>query len=98
MKIKQKKDIDNWEKICNNSCYKSAQTISSNNQLYTSKTAWRHDIPGAHNQIIDCDEFWEDAINLKIYNNNYVELPIADYPPKSESSTEQSVTYESEAN
>ena len=67
---KTKKDIDNWEKICNNSRYKSAQIISSNNQLYASKTAWRHDIPGAHNTIIDCDEFWEDAINLKIYNDN----------------------------
>ena len=67
---KTKKDIDNHEKICNNSRYKSAQIISSNNQLYASKTAWRHDIPGAHNEIIDCDEFWEDAINLKIYNDN----------------------------
>jgi hypothetical protein len=65
-----KKDIDNHEKICNNSRYKSAQIISSDNKIYSSKAAWRHDIPGIHEEIIDCDEFWEDAINLKIYNDN----------------------------
>jgi hypothetical protein len=70
IETKTKKDIDNCEKICNNSRYKSAQIISSNQKLYSSKAAWKHDISGKHNTIIDCDEFWEDAINLKIYNDN----------------------------
>ena len=67
---KTKKDIDNSDKICNNTRYKSAQVIVSNQQIYKSKAAWKHDKPGEHNKIIDCDEFWEDAINLKIYNDN----------------------------
>jgi hypothetical protein len=67
---KTKKDIDNHEKICHNTRYKSAQVIVSDSKIYSSKAAWRHGISGDHDQIIDCDEFWEDEINLKIYNDN----------------------------
>tara|TARA_Y100000114_G_scaffold70835_1_gene64776 strand:- start:959 stop:2122 length:1164 start_codon:yes stop_codon:yes gene_type:complete len=67
---KTKKDIDNSEKICDNTRYKSAQVIVSNQKIYKSKAAWKHDKPGEHNKIIDCNEFWEDAVNLKIYNES----------------------------
>lgn len=67
---KTKKDIDNYEKICHNTRYKSAQVIVSDSKIYSSKAAWRHGISGDHDKIIDCDEFWEDEINLKIYNDN----------------------------
>jgi len=67
---KTKNDIDNHDKICNNTRYKSAQVIVSDNKIYASKAAWRNGIEGEHNTIIDCDEFWEDAINLKLYNDN----------------------------
>lgn len=70
LKKKTKNDIDNHEKICNNTRYKSSQLISSNNQLYASKAAWRNDIHGKHDQIIDCDDFWAESNNLKIYNDN----------------------------
>ena len=70
LKKKTKNDIDNHEKICNNTRYKSSQLISSNNQLYASKAAWRNDIHGKHDQIIDCDDFWVESNNLKIYNDN----------------------------
>lgn len=67
---KTKKDIDNYNKICNNSRYKSSQIIASENKLYTSKTAWKHNKEGNYDKIIDCEEFWEESSNLKIYNDN----------------------------
>ena len=69
LKEKTKKDLDNSEKLCNNSRYKSSQIIISNKKLYASKAAWRAGISGTHDKIIDSDEFWEDLNNLKIYNN-----------------------------
>ena len=65
---KTKKDIDNYKKICNNTRYKSSQIISSNNQLYASKVAWKNNIPGRHDEIIDDPDFWDEIINLKLYN------------------------------
>jgi hypothetical protein len=70
IKTKTKKDVDNFEKICNNSRYKSSQIIASDKKIYASKAAWRNGISGDHREIIDCEEFWEDLINLKIYNQN----------------------------
>jgi hypothetical protein len=69
---KTKKDIDNYEKICNNTRYKSSQIIASEKKLYASKAAWKNNINGNHDKIIDCEEFWEDISNLKLYNDkNY---------------------------
>lgn len=65
---KTKKDIDNHKKICDNTRYKSSQIISSNNQLYASKVAWKNNIPGRHSKIIDDPDFWDEIINLKLYN------------------------------
>lgn len=70
IKAKTKKDVDNHDKLCNNTRYKSAQLIVSDKQLYASKAAWRSGISGEHQSIIDCDEFWEDLANLKLYNDN----------------------------
>ena len=70
LKSKSKKDIDNYKKICNNTRYKSSQVIMSNSKIYSSKAAWKNDKEGFHDKIIDCQEFWDDAINLKMYNNN----------------------------
>lgn len=67
---KTKKDIDNHKKICDNTRYKSSQIIASDKKLYASKAAWKNNINGNHNKVIDCDEFWEDIINLKLYNDN----------------------------
>ena len=43
---KTKKDIDNYEKICHNTRYKSAQVIVSDSKIYSSKAAWRYGISG----------------------------------------------------
>ena len=67
---KSKKDIDNADKICNNTRYKSSQIIASENKLYASKAAWKSGINGHHDTIIDCEEFWDDLTNLKLYNDN----------------------------
>lgn len=64
-----KKDLDNVDKLCNNSRYKSSQLVCSNQKLYASKAAWKHDIEKHHDKIIDCPEFWEELPNMKIYND-----------------------------
>jgi len=64
-----KKDLDNADKLCNNSRYKSSQLVCSNQKLYASKAAWKNKLEGNHNKIIDCPEFWEELANIKIYND-----------------------------
>lgn len=64
-----KKDLDNVDKLCNNSRYKSSQLVCSNQKLYASKAAWKYNIEKHHNKIIDCPEFWEELPNMKIYND-----------------------------
>ena len=44
--------------------------IVSGGQIYNSKAAWKFNQPGDHNQVIDCEEFWEDLNVLRIYNKN----------------------------
>ena len=70
MDTKTKKDLDNPEKICDNSFYKCSMNIVSGGQIYNSKAAWKFNQPGDHNQVIDCEEFWEDLNVLRIYNKN----------------------------
>jgi hypothetical protein len=67
---KTKKDLDNVDKICDNTRYKNSRTIISNGQTYASKAAWIHDVPATENKIIDCPEFWEELNTLKIYNDD----------------------------
>jgi len=67
---KTKKDLDKSEKLCDNSRYKCSMKIVSGGQIYNSKAAWKYDKPGNHNEIIDCEEFWEDLNIIKIYNES----------------------------
>ena len=66
---KKKKDLDNSEKICDTTRYKSSKMVFSNNKQYSSKAAWEQDIPSHDDQpIIDCDSFWEESDYMKLYN------------------------------
>jgi hypothetical protein len=69
LKEKTKKDLDNSEKLCNNSRYKNSMKIISGGQIYSSKAAWKNELEGEHDQVIDCPEFWEEIDTLKIYND-----------------------------
>ena len=69
LKEKTKKDLDNSEKLCNNSRYKNSMKIISGGQIYNSKAAWKNELEGEHDQVIDCPEFWEEIDTLKIYNH-----------------------------
>lgn len=67
-KIK-KKSIDNLDKLCNNSCFKSSKMIFSKGKQYSTKASWEKDSPTAPDEkVIDCDSFWEEANHLKLYN------------------------------
>lgn len=68
IETKTKKDLDNPEKICDNSRYKCSTKIVSGGQVFNSKAAWKFNQPGDHDQVIDCEEFWEDLDMLRIYN------------------------------
>ena len=72
IRLPQKKDLDNAEKICDNTHYKSSKTIISNNQLYPSRAAMLKNIPKKNDeqeaQIIDSPEFWEDINFFYIFN------------------------------
>ena len=65
-----KKDLDNSEKICDNTHYKSSKIIISNNQVYASRAAMLKNIPKETEEakIIDCPEFWEDLNHYYIFN------------------------------
>lgn len=67
---KQKKDLDIKDQICDNTHYKSSLQILSNGKIYNSKAAWKQDLHGDNNSIIDCDEFWEQIDYFKLYNEN----------------------------
>ena len=43
--------------------------IISGGQTYSSKAAWKNELEGEHDQVIDCPEFWEEIDTLKIYND-----------------------------
>ena len=65
-----KKDVDNHEKICDNSHYKSSKIILSNNQVYSSQASMLNNKPKGDQaeKVIDCPEFWEDLPHLYIFN------------------------------
>lgn len=62
-----KKDLDNINKVCDNTRYKSLIKIMSNAKIYNSKAAWKRDEQNS-NTIIDCPEFWEQLNSLTLYN------------------------------
>ena len=64
-----KKDLDNIDKLCDNTRYQSKLKIISNSKIYNSKAAWIHNIENS-NTVIDCPEFWEQLNSYKLYNEN----------------------------
>ena len=69
LKTKDKKSLDNADKICDNTRYKNSRTLFSNGQKYQSKAAWLRGTPHTSDpKVIDCPEFWEEISTLKLYN------------------------------
>jgi hypothetical protein len=64
---RSKKDIDNHEKICNNTKYKSSQILVSNNKIYRSKAAWKQNLID-QDTMIDSPDFWEESESFMLYN------------------------------
>ena len=67
VKKKTKKDLDNVDKICDNTKYKNSRIILSGGQQYNSKAAWQRGLQN-HTNVIDSPEFWEELNTLKLYN------------------------------
>jgi len=68
---KTKKDLDNSEKICDTTLYKSSKYIYSKDGIFSSKSAYNKGIKSHNNQLIINDEdFWEEQDHFKLYNLN----------------------------
>lgn len=64
-----KKELDNIDKICDTTCYKSSRKIFSSDGQFSSKSSFDKKIKKHEDQlIIDEDEFWEDSDYFKLYN------------------------------
>jgi hypothetical protein len=64
-----KKSIDNQEKICDTTRYKSSKMLFSNKGQFSSKICYDKNIQTHKNQmIIDEAEFWESSHLYKLYN------------------------------
>jgi len=64
-----KKDLDNIEKICDTTRYKSSKTIFSKDGEFSSKSSYDKKINKHSDQlIIDNKDFWEDLHHFKLYN------------------------------
>lgn len=65
----EKKSLDNFEKICDTSRYKSSKLIFSKEGQFSSKSAYDKKIKSHDGQIIiDDDDFWNESDHYKIYN------------------------------
>ena len=68
--IKDKKSLDFYEDICDNSFYLSNKTLISKNKEYKSKAHWMNkDTIKDDSKVIDCPEFWEEVQHFNIYNH-----------------------------
>jgi hypothetical protein len=66
---KKKKDLDNVEKICDTTRYKSSKQIFSKEGQFSSKSSYDKKTKTHDDQlIIDEDSFWEDSEYFKLYN------------------------------
>jgi len=66
---KDKKSLDNHDKICDTTRYKSSKTIISKEGQFPSKLAYDKKITNHQDQmIIDEQEFWNEAEYFKLYN------------------------------
>lgn len=70
-RVNLKKDLDFSSKLCHNTYYHSNKIIISKNKYYSSKAAWKANIPKSSNpeRIIDNADFWEEVDYINIYNN-----------------------------
>ena len=69
---KTKNDLDNKEKICDNTHYKNSRILLSGGKKYSSKAAWQRGIEGVEDaKVIDCPEFWEELNTIKLYNKEH---------------------------
>jgi hypothetical protein len=65
----KKKSLDNFEKICDTTRYKSSKMIFSKDGQFSSKSSFNKGIKTYEDQIIiDDDEFWNEADHYKLYN------------------------------
>jgi hypothetical protein len=68
---KKKKDLDNLEKVCDTTRYKSSKHLFSKGKKYSSRSAYLNNIESHEDQLIIDDEiFWEEADYYKLYNLN----------------------------
>lgn len=68
---KTKKDIDNIEKLCDTTRYKSSKLIFSKSGKFSSKPSYDKNIQSHEDEIIiDEDKFWEESDHFKLYNIN----------------------------
>ena len=68
---KKKKDLDNLEKICDTTRYKSSKHLFSKGKKYSSRSAYLNNIESHEDQLVIDDEiFWEEADYYKLYNLN----------------------------
>ncbi len=66
---KSKNDVDNSEKICDTTRYKSSKTIFSKNGKFSSKSSYKNNIKQHKDEIIlRDDDFWDDIQYIKLYN------------------------------
>lgn len=65
-KDKEKKDIDNFEEICDTTRYKSSKVFMSENKQYPSYAAFEAGVDS--DTVIDSKSFWRDADFFRIYN------------------------------
>jgi hypothetical protein len=67
---KAKKDIDNSEKICDTSLFKSSKTFMATGKRYSCRAAWEkeNEFSSTAEQVLDDDIFWEDVEFFRIFN------------------------------
>ena len=66
-----KKELDNSDKICDNTYFKTSKTVTANNKQYSTIAHWKKGLESSDQQrIIDSPEFWEEADYFRIYTNN----------------------------
>ena len=71
VEIKTRQNVDNEEKICDVTHYKSGKALFSKGKEYSSKAAWEKNLVAQKDQpIIDSDSFWDEIDHFKIYNKN----------------------------
>ena len=68
-KLSKKKDLDNSDKICDNTYFKSSKIMTSKNKHYASKASWLAGVEKQEEEkVIDSPEFWEELEYFRIYN------------------------------